>query len=51
MVGIKINLGSYEAAIFCKGLDAERELESAGEMENRMLGKTERAWREEAMDS
>lgn len=24
MTGIKINLGSYEAAVFCKGLDAER---------------------------
>lgn len=24
MVGIKINLGSYEAAIFCKGPGAER---------------------------
>lgn len=50
MVGIKINLGSYEAPSFCKGLRTKR-ARSVGESKKQMPRKAERGWRENPVES
>lgn len=52
MVGIKINLGSCEAAIFCEGLSAEESGYPQGRRrKQQMLRKAEREWGQGTVES